>query len=349
MSRPADFLGCLLAVIAAAPGCGDSGLSTAASDLAGSAPADASADAATVPDAAVSTDQACADLAQALCAAVKKCEGVLFEIAYSDLATCAARNQLACKQGFDAKGSQRTADSLAACAKVLPNVSCTDLYSSKLPAECAPVPGTIADGSACGDDAQCKSTYCAKPNGSSCGVCGPVPTVGTSCANTPCARGLTCGAVAKTCVAWAALGSTCDPDHPCLPSLSCVGATMGKVGMCKTPIGLGAACVPNDKECDGLQGLYCDGQTKSCAKVGLAAVGDACGILLDKTDAGVHGRFTICSAAGHCRAPDGGISGNCIAPAADGAPCDDGNGPGCTAPAHCVAGLCKIDNPAACM
>ena len=62
----------------------------------------------------------------------------------------------------------------------------------------------------------------------------------------------------------------------------------------------------------------------------------------------VNGGFAVCSGAGHCRVPTGTFSGMCIAPAADGAACDAANGPGCTSPATCTNGSCKLPDPANC-
>jgi hypothetical protein len=71
-----------------------------------------------------------------------------------------------------------------------------------------------------------------------------------------------------------------------------------------------------------------------CTPVVYAKVGEACGIT------GM--MYAVCTASADCKMQ------KCVAPATDGAPCDATNGPGCLAPAKCVGGLCKLEDPAAC-
>jgi hypothetical protein len=139
-------------------------------------------------------------------------------------------------------------------------------------------------------------------------------------------------------VTFAKAGSPCSAAQPCLRTLSC------NKGTCATPLGAGANCEPtldqSQNPCDGAKGLFCHGQTKVCTSVGTAAAGAACGFI-DKN-------IVLCTAGAQCKTAPGALSGTCQATAADGATCDDTNGPKCVAPAHCVGGVCKITDPSSC-
>lgn len=281
----------------------------------------------------VSADKACTDLAAAVCTQLQNCAAPLVTTGYGDVATCQARAKLACMPALMAPNTSATPDKLDKCATAYAAATCDALYTRDTPAACIPDPGKLADGAACGDDAQCTSTYCKKPSGQVCGVCGARAAAGGACTvNEDCAFKLTCAN--QVCVAYAAVGASCDPGHPCAPPNVC------KAGTCAVPAGAGQACTPSASggDCDGTKGLFCNPQTRVCAQATYAGPGQACGI--------VNGGFVGCSAGGTCKFA--GIMGTCTAPAADGAACDANMSVGCSAPSECVNGVCKLPDPATC-
>jgi hypothetical protein len=295
---------------------------------------------------------ACAAYASALCARTDACSnGFLVKLWYGDATTCQARTTAACENALAADGTSATPSGTEACATALGAFACADLFDGKLPAECAAPPGKRANGTACAFSAQCQSDYCAIGDAMACGTCADKPTEGASCAATGecgAGTGLRC-TPASVCHAPGIAGAACDPSTPCGYGLSCVGATATAVGHCQAAGStVGAAC--SDKgvtapECDATLGLRC--KAMACVAIGLAGTDGACGE--------VAGVPTACSAAGHCVLPPASKTGTCEAAAADGAACDDTNGPTCTRPAHCVtsgastAGKCTLVDAGACM
>jgi hypothetical protein len=170
-----------------------------------------------------------------------------------------------------------------------------------------------------------------------CGTCGPKPADGTSCANQECGEGLQCAN--NVCVTPGAAGAACDNNKPCRGGLACKAATPGgNTGTCAIALKQGETCQellgPLNAGCDPAKGLFCHPTMGVCTQVVYAKVGEACGI--------TGTMFAVCTASAECRMQ------KCVAPAVDGAPCNTQNGPGCLAPAKCVGGLCKLEDPAAC-
>lgn len=283
---------------------------------------------------ATTPEQACAELASAYCSKLAACAPILVQVAFGDPTRCATRMQIECVPNLKLPGTGQTPAGYSTCAKAFGGVACADVFSANLPASCLPQPGQLTDGMPCGDDSQCKSTYCIK-NGD-CGVCGQVAAEGKSCADTDCARGLDCNAQ-DVCVKPGAKGAACDGDRPCGTGLSCFNS------VCTEELKAGQACDPLGKTtpaCDSLTGVYCNAQTKVCTTVQLASAGQPCGI--------VGGAVAVCTAAGRCQRPSGSLSGSCLAAAADGAACDETKGPSCMGPATCKNSVCTVPNYAAC-
>jgi hypothetical protein len=277
----------------------------------------------------VSADEACASWTTAYCERINSCMPVAIVVAFGDVATCVTRSRLTCPPVFDVAGSSLTPQGLDDCAKALPAASCEELISHNPPAACRPKPGTLVNGTACGIDNQCQSGYC-KTNGL-CGVCSGRATAGGSCEQQDdCDYGLYCAS--KLCVAPAGPGATCDQGHPCRTDLSCVGGT------CATPLAPGAKCDPLKAECEEAKGYFCTPKSQVCAAAKQAKAGEACGVLEDG--------YGACVSGGFCKMA--GLSGSCVAAAADGATCSDTAGPHCQSPATCVNGLCKLDDPSTC-
>lgn len=301
-------------------------------------------------DLAISAAQACTDYFAAFCPKINECDPFVETALFGDVAACLARLPAHCADGLATFGSLGTPGAQEACAKAIGAAKCDDLFQGKLPAACVIAPGAIANGNPCNDHSQCQSTFCGKSNGP-CGTCGPPAVAGVSCANINCATGYTCSG-AKLCVAYALSGDACDEypgsapgSHPCLPGASCKGAGKTKMGTCQPSLALAAACDPNQQttpNCDGLRGYFCNSVSKACDQVTIAHAGDPCGFFAQT------GKVGACVAGGHCKTAQGQFSGTCMAAAADGAPCDLGNGPDCLFPAKCTGGICKFDSSAMC-
>jgi hypothetical protein len=283
----------------------------------------------------VTQDQACTDEATAICNKLGACDPFIVELAYGDVATCTTRFKLSCTLSLGATGTAATPSSTEACAQAVPSISCDDAFARKLPAACNHLSGQLANGQACGDDSQCLSTFCNKPKGQVCGVCGAPSTAGSACnVDDDCPYGTVCWN--STCAARAGAGAACGAN-PCLESLAC------KNGTCSTPDAVGASCanVQNDifGTCDHVKAVVCSSGT--CAQIQLAQTGAACGL-------NVNGKIVLCQAAGFCKGETLQAPGTCVAAAADGSSCDATKGPSCMGPAQCMSGLCKLPDPSSC-
>ncbi len=282
----------------------------------------------------VSDDQASVDVSKAFCQKYSSCAAALVQSQYGDEASCEARFKLSILPSLAATGTGATAAQYESCAGDLASATCEDILDRNLPKTCQTVAGTLADGSACGVDAQCKNKLCRIPDGQTCGVCSSVAAAGGACtADGQCDVGLKCSG--GSCVAFGAAGASCDGTHPCKVTLYCNDS-----GTCATPGKAGATCTKvGVVGCDLLAGLWCS-TSKVCTQLDSAAAGKQCGL--------IDSNFAFCTGGSTCRTATGQPSGTCEAPAADGATCDAINGPSCLAPATCANGLCKIDDPAAC-
>jgi hypothetical protein len=314
MLRSFFALSLAAAAVLAASACSDGGSTTSGS---GTPPT-------------VTPSEACASAAASFCGKISSCAPFFIELGYGDEATCEERLALNCASTFEAQGSNTTPAMTKACADALAATSCDDIFSRKLPSACDPEPGDLADGTACGRDSQCMSSQC-KKTGDVCGICSPLSAAGGACTeNDDCESGLACAA---QCVAPGELGADCSPTSPCKTSLACSG------GKCGEPVGAGESCDQMPQICDGLQGLGCN-TMGVCQKLQLAGPGEACG--LQGTD------FVLCKAGGFCKTAVGTNAGTCLAPAADGAACDEMMGPHCLSGAICSGGLCKLDDGLSC-
>lgn len=283
----------------------------------------------------VTADQGCASLAQGFCSKIDQCYHPLIATQYGDIATCQARQKLNCLNGLKAPGNTATPAKAQSCGQAASSISCSDVFAHNTPAACKTDPGKLVDGTACGQDGQCQSTYCKKANTSdACGTCGQRSAAGGACTkNEDCDFNLACGS--GTCTAWIAAGGTCDNAHPCLAPLICNGGT------CAMPAGAGQNCTRmlNRDTCDATQGLFCNGTTSGvCQMYQYANAGMACGISTNPIN------FTACTASSNCSAT---TNGTCVAPGADGAACGSGN-VGCTPPANCINSVCTIPDYTSC-
>jgi hypothetical protein len=297
----------------------------------------------------VTADQAAGNAAGALCQKYDSCSAFFVQIAYGDVDACTAALKTTLASALAASGTGATPTQVAACATAVGTASCDQVLSHDLPSPCQPVAGQLAAGAACGDSSQCQSAYCHKGSGSTCGACAGAPSPGVACgADDDCPAGNVC-TKQSTCAPPGAAGASCDPvQRPCKATLAC------KSGTCANPDPAGAPCTrtttgaTSTDTCDALAGLYCNAQG-TCAKIGLAAAGQAC--LL------VNGSLAACSANGTCNVPTMlSTSGTCLGAAAPGASCTaKGTGisyavksPDCAPPATCDNGVCTIPDAARC-
>jgi hypothetical protein len=86
-----------------------------------------------------SNDQACSDLASARCAKRMSCGSTSIQRVFGDLATCLAREKLACMNGLAAKGTGNSAAAAETCAAAYPAQSCADFFVGNPPEASEPV------------------------------------------------------------------------------------------------------------------------------------------------------------------------------------------------------------------
>jgi hypothetical protein len=301
----------------------------------------------------VSAEQACTDLAGAVCTKVSECATPLFNEVYGNVATCQSRQAAACQKGLALPTNGDTPGFAEDCSKSYATATCTNVLQNTQTTACTRTTfGTVGDGGACGTDGQCLSGKCQTDSTTGCGKCIEPLGAGQTCQSTSdCQSGLTCvvtatNPTASTCVAPAASGKPCSntsPVTPCQSGLLCVSGT------CTAPLAAGSACDPKASQCDAASGYWCTPVGTRCVPVLYAAAGQPCGY--DSTT----GDLTACSGGG-----GGGLlgacmnidkttgKGTCAGAAADGAPCDNTNGPFCMPPALCLNGACTVVDPATC-
>jgi hypothetical protein len=279
----------------------------------------------------VSAMQACTDAANAICTKLDACSDFLVQLSYGNVSACESAFVSGCTGSLSAKGTSWTGASMEACAQAVPGAACSDLLSNNAPMACRPAAGTLANGAACGDDAQCQSQYCNKGTDGTCGACGARSTGGTCIRDDDCAYGNQC--VGGKCIIPAGSGAACSAAQPCGLTLVC------KNGACATPDAAGASCSLVTGSlfgtCDELAGNFCNLSMK-CQTINLAAAGASCGL-------GQNG-VTACSASGSCTKATGGT---CTAAVAPGATCDAVNNK-CAPPGECASGVCKVSDPSSC-
>jgi hypothetical protein len=282
---------------------------------------------------ATDPDVACADVSK-YCQKLNECAPFLLNVLYGSVDACSTRLKISCKDAFTAPKSGLTATSIAACSAALPAATCSDVIYRKVTA--CQHKGTADNGVACGTDEQCKTGHC-KVSTTSCSVCGDFLQAGMMClADNDCEPGLICSDDGH-CVLPGAGGTACTANQPCTYGYYCTAA-----GTCAaTTNEPGGACVAAGS-CNTLLNLFCT-TTMSCKNITFVAPGETCGI--------VGANLVFCSGAS-CNNPDPtAVTGVCAARAKDGEACgaSTANDSGCTTPAVCVAGNCKLPNSAACL
>jgi hypothetical protein len=250
-------------------------------------------------------------MAESYCAKLQECSTFVMSVAFGNQTTCKARWILNCMPNFGAPGTSATPARTSACAQSIPALSCATFLGGDLGSACATAAGTVANGAACGDDAQCVSTFCAKSVNAICGTCQPVTNVGD-----PCVQGSCSVSTNTVCPA----GTS-----------SCVKPKAGKVG---------DPCV-GQEECDVGHQVGCNTATsKQCIALTLAT--GTCGANNPLNPTSV----AVCGNGGTCSGP---FAGSCTAAAADGATCSTSDtGAHCVQPARCVGSKCVLPDPSTC-
>ncbi len=275
--------------------------------------------------------QACSDNAAKYCAQLSTCSPFLLSIQYGDMPTCVTRLGGAyCNNIVNAPGSGWTGDGLEACVTARAALSCTEfLYGKPAPSKCTPS-GALANGSTCLFDTQCGSGYCHTLGGAQCGTCLPPGQLTALCTTDhDCDGNLVCLVPSQgttgTCTAPVPLDAVCNATAPCATGLVCLS------GKCAQPGPVGAACSPDAGgiDCDYNLGAYCSGT--SCAAITVAMISSLCGGSSPPS---------VCFADGACQ------GGFCVAPTADGQPCDAGLN--CTTPSTCSGGVCSTPSASQC-
>ncbi|MEW5854186.1 MAG: hypothetical protein AB2A00_35760 [Myxococcota bacterium] len=281
----------------------------------------------------VTSEQACADYAQAFCGAYQECTPWLLAYRWGDLATCLARVSLVCPQGFTAPGSAITPDLVQGCTNVFSSLTCAQLATGITPVACRYPDGTRGNGEPCTFSHQCASGVCRVSGTALCGVCAAAAQEGEDCnTDSDCAEGLACNGA--FCVVPVARDGECGAVDICLGGLVC------DHGFCEPPKQLDDICNPDASLCDARQGLYCNPATNRCQEIELVDDGDLCGVMPNT--------YRVCQTAGLCIFPENSEVGECTGHAADAATCDDDNGPRCLAPAFCFNGVCTLPDAQQC-
>jgi hypothetical protein len=280
--------------------------------------------------------QACADEAHQRCTRLQACSATDVQIRYGSESACEAGEARSCLSTLAQPSNGKTPAAVEACAQAYAGWTCTDyLNDENIPPACQQKTGPFPDGTVCAVSGQCQTGFCAIAPAASCGTCTALPVAGASCAQlTSCGAGLTCTSDTMTCVALGAESAACGTGAPCGAGLSCVGAdaATSTQGICQAAVeALGATCDPAQKSgpgCDRNAGLVCNGTSKTCQAIVLAAAGQPCGDVGQQTAA--------CSTEGVCTGASGSTPGTCTAAAAEGAACDTGSGTTCIEPGRCV-------------
>lgn len=331
-------IACTFALLAACAASEEEPAPTPAGPDAGDGGADATSETGdpNVPaDTPTAQDEACTENATTYCTQLERCFPFGLQLSYGDVATCVARVKPGCMQVWSAPGNGWTARRLRACVAARTALAC-DRFLLRKPEidECAIV-GTLPDGTACRQSAQCASGYCRIPSGLDCGVCVPKVPLGGACTSyVDCARDLMCSANGA-CRVPAGEAAECTNNVPCRLGLACIA------GKCTKPQGPGQPCTPalGNIDCDYYQGAFCRADTSVCTQYTVANDGQACG-------ASAAAPGTVCRAGGGCVAGPSGAA--CAAPGDDGTLCNPATGIVCKSPLSCVAGICRLFQPTEC-
>jgi hypothetical protein len=288
---------------------GSAGTTDAGPDATGGA--GGGADASAPPDVRAEEIMSCNNFADAFCSRLQTCSSFVMSVLYGDVATCKQRWVLNCLPNFGVAGTSASPAKTNGCTQILPGLACDKFLLGDFGTMCTPSAGTIPQGGACGDDAQCTTTFCARSATSVCGTCQPVTMPGAPCVQGSCS--VSTNTVCPT-------GTT-----------TCVRPKAGQVG---------EACA-GQEECDVGHQIGCNTATsKKCIALTLST--GTCGANNPLNPSSV----TVCRATGTCTEP---FNGMCIPFAADGQTCGTTDMDAhCMLPAKCIGGRCVVPDPSTC-
>jgi len=279
-------------------------------------------------------DTICTNETTALCNKLNTCFPAFIQLGYGDVPTCIARGKISCVATFNLNGTGINATTIDACATAETSATCDQIAAGAQPAQCD-IRGTLTNGTACGDNAQCSSGYC-KISLGFCGVCAARVGAGSACGTSAdCTTGLVCGG--QTCKSAGSAGDPCDTSNPCGGGLYCSAATAGSCVALVTTAG--GAC-PTGSGCSFFDGLTCN-SSSVCATIPFAQAGSPCGVL-------TAGSYTFCQGGSYCKIPTGMTMGTCAVDVADGSACDTSTTT-CLPNANCVNSVCALPDPGSCM
>ncbi len=264
--------------------------------------------------------QACAIFAALVARKTKLCNPYLIDSFYGTEDAYRQRREIHCGL-YNYPAVNWPLKNQQICVDAFNKQACDLFLNDGIPEPCLPA-GAFAEGISCLSGDQCATDFCLLP-ASGCGRCTRAPVEGQRCDNGVCARTLECNAQ-SICVAPRILGQPCNVNLPCQGILTC------RAGTC---VARGAAGAPCDtgRDCATWGSLLCNLTTKRCVPVQLSST-NACGFQNNGA------LYLGCPAGGTC------VNNVCIKPAADGAACDEDDGPDCTWPAQCsdVSATCRF-------
>jgi hypothetical protein len=276
---------------------------------------------------------ACQVFASVSCAKRQQCTPGMFDAEYPDVATCEARDAVACTLRLDAPGTSLTPAGLAACARNLARATCANAYDVR-PASCKLQPGAIPDGYVCRYNEQCKSTLCVLSAGG-CGLCQARIPLGQPCKRSgQCEQGSTCVSdvsydiCVAFAVAFAAENGPCDGNTPCRFPQIC------RAGTCSAADPPGTPCNPATITCAYWDNVQCLGSPRTCTASPIAALGEVCG-----ADSPT---LAVCAAGQACT----GSPSKCARRPGDGEAC--GKNVDCLSPDDCINGTCQRSDGSSC-
>jgi hypothetical protein len=263
------------------------------------------------PDVRAEEIMSCNNFADAFCSRLQTCSSFVMSVLYGDVATCKQRWVLNCLPNFGVAGTSASPAKTNGCTQILPGLACDKFLLGDFGTMCTPSAGTIPQGGACGDDAQCTTTFCARSPTSVCGTCQPVTMPGAPCVQGSCS--VSTNTVCPT-------GAT-----------TCVRPKAGQIG---------DACA-GQEECDVGHQIGCNTATsRKCIALTLST--GTCGANNPLNPSSV----TVCRASGTCTEP---FNGMCIPFAADGQTCGSTDMDAhCMLPAKCIGGRCVVPDPSTC-
>jgi hypothetical protein len=292
------------------------------------ADAEPAADGGTVDAAAVDAPQApnvegtnCQDFAVLYCWKDRQCQPYLSDLLYGPEVSCQQRVKLLCDLTFSPSkvpDSGWTPTAFKDCVSKWPSATCEDWVSAGryLTGAGCRVAGMRATGAPCATDAQCRTGYCRRPELAPCGECAELGLVGSACSDpADCAVGLLCS-LDKKCQLAGTEGEACDEARLCDWSLICAK------GKCSALHRVGETCDPDLGDCDFPRESAVCSTSGVCERYRIPSLNEPCPMMLCRGDL-------------QCR------NGFCNATISEGDTCT-GNEMGCTFPASCEGGICKL-------